>query len=132
MLTRPSRTQGHGRPGAVSQPRTYVLQARSLPSAACLCLRRHSSARTRSRRGAAAAVIVFDITNVESLGKAKTWVKELQRQGSPNMIMALAGNKADLGESRAVTSEEAQAGSWLQKGVKLCATDRMHSTLGLS
>ena len=52
---------------------------------------------------------MFDITNVESLAKAKTWVKELQRQGSPNMIMALAGNKADLGESRAVTSEEAQA-----------------------
>ena len=60
------------------------------------------------RRGAAAAVIVFDVTNQESLGKAKAWVKELQRQGSPNMIMALAGNKADLGESRAVTTEEAQ------------------------
>ena len=51
---------------------------------------------------------MFDITNTESLGKAKTWVKELQRQGNPNMIMALAGNKADLGDARAVTSEEAQ------------------------
>ena len=59
-------------------------------------------------RGAAAAVIVFDITNAESLSKAKAWVKELQRQGSPNMIMALAGNKADLGEARAVTADEAQ------------------------
>lgn len=59
-------------------------------------------------RGAAAAVIVFDITNTESLAKAKNWVKELQRQGNPNMIMALAGNKADLVEARAVTSEEAQ------------------------
>lgn len=60
-------------------------------------------------RGAAAAVIVFDITNTESLAKAKNWVKELQRQGNPNMIMALAGNKADLVEARAVTSEEAQS-----------------------
>lgn len=59
-------------------------------------------------RGAAAAVIVFDITNTESLGKAKNWVKELQRQGNPNMIMALAGNKADLGNARAVATEEAQ------------------------
>ncbi|KAK9794668.1 hypothetical protein WJX73_004455 [Symbiochloris irregularis] len=59
-------------------------------------------------RGAAAAVIVFDITNTESLGKAKNWVKELQRQGNPNMVMALAGNKADLADARAVTTEEAQ------------------------
>ena len=29
-------------------------------------------------------------------------------QGNPNMIMALAGNKADLSEARAVTKEEAQ------------------------
>jgi Ras-related protein Rab-5C len=60
-------------------------------------------------RGAAAAVIVYDITNKDSFNKAKTWVKELQRQGNPNMIMALAGNKADLAETREVPSEEAQA-----------------------
>ncbi|KAK9809172.1 hypothetical protein WJX72_010637 [[Myrmecia] bisecta] len=60
-------------------------------------------------RGAAAAVVVYDITNAESFTKAKTWAKELQRQGNPNMIMALAGNKADLADTRAVTTEEAQA-----------------------
>lgn len=59
-------------------------------------------------RGAAAAVVVFDITNAESFAKAKNWVKELQRQGNPNMIMALAGNKADLAAQRAVTTEEAK------------------------
>lgn len=59
-------------------------------------------------RGAAAAVIVFDITSKDSFAKAKSWIKELQRQGNPNMIMALAGNKADLAEARAVTKEEAQ------------------------
>ncbi len=42
-------------------------------------------------RGAAAAVIVYDITSADSLVRAKAWVKELQRQGSPNLIMALAG-----------------------------------------
>ena len=59
-------------------------------------------------RGAAAAVIVFDITNAESFTKAKTWVKELQRMGNPNMIMSLAGNKADLAEQRAVPEEDAK------------------------
>ncbi|GAX74659.1 hypothetical protein CEUSTIGMA_g2107.t1 [Chlamydomonas eustigma] len=60
-------------------------------------------------RGAAAAVIVFDITSADSLNRAKSWVRELQRQGNPNMIMALAGNKADLEAQRAVSTEDAQA-----------------------
>jgi len=60
-------------------------------------------------RGAAAAIIVFDITSTDSFNRAKAWVRELQRQGSPNMIMALAGNKADLEATRAVTTEEATA-----------------------
>lgn len=59
-------------------------------------------------RGAAAAVVVFDITNAESFAKAKSWVKELQRMGNPNMIMSLAGNKADLSEQRAVPAEDAK------------------------
>ena len=56
-------------------------------------------------------MVVFDITNAESFAKAKNWVKELQRQGNPNMIMALAGNKADLAAQRSVTAEEAKVGN---------------------
>lgn len=44
-------------------------------------------------RGAAAAIIVYDITSTDSFNRAKAWVRELQRQGSPNMIMALAGEQ---------------------------------------
>ncbi|GIL70479.1 hypothetical protein Vretimale_3626 [Volvox reticuliferus] len=60
-------------------------------------------------RGAAAAIIVYDITSPDSFTRAKSWVRELQRQGNPAMIMALAGNKADLESQRAVSVEEAQA-----------------------
>ncbi|URE28083.1 ras-related protein [Musa troglodytarum] len=66
-------------------------------------------------RGAAAAVIVYDITNLIPLiiiqatfARAKKWVQELQAQGSPNTIMALAGNKADLLEARQVSAQEAE------------------------
>lgn len=34
--------------------------------------------------------------------RAKNWVKELQRQASASIIIALAGNKADLASKRAV------------------------------
>ena len=85
-------------------------------------------------RGAQAAIVVYDITNQvkfhticsirirktflqkyihhyfcfqDSFGRAKTWVKELQRQASPNIVIALAGNKTDLANRRTVEFEEA-------------------------
>jgi Ras-related protein Rab-5C len=59
-------------------------------------------------RGAAAAVVVYDITNSETFLKAQFWVKELQKHGNPDIVMALVGNKADLETQRAVPREEAQ------------------------
>ncbi|XP_071934852.1 ras-related protein RABF1 [Coffea arabica] len=57
-------------------------------------------------RGAAVAVVVYDITSPESFAKAQYWVKELQKHGSPGMIMALVGNKADLQEKREVSAQD--------------------------
>lgn len=59
-------------------------------------------------RGAAAAIIVYDITSSDSFSRAKKWVQELRKQGNPNLVMALAGNKADLASQRKVSSEEGQ------------------------
>jgi small GTP-binding protein len=53
-------------------------------------------------RGAACAVVVYDITNPDSFAGAKSWVKELQRRGDANVVIALAGNKADLESRRKV------------------------------
>uniref|UniRef100_A0A8C1EDD0 small monomeric GTPase n=1 Tax=Cyprinus carpio carpio TaxID=630221 RepID=A0A8C1EDD0_CYPCA len=60
-------------------------------------------------RGAQAAIVVYDITNEESFARAKNWVKELQRQASPNIVIALSGNKADLANKRAVDFQDAQS-----------------------
>lgn len=52
----------------------------------------------------------LSLTLKASLDKAKSWVKELQRQANPNIVIALAGNKLDLASaSRAVPTEEAEA-----------------------
>ena len=90
-------------------------------------------------RGAQAAIVVYDITNADTFARAKTWVRELQRQVSiilpfillsktnpsnnvykymvnvhyiyfqarPDIVIALAGNKSDLGTRRTVEYEEA-------------------------
>ena len=60
-------------------------------------------------RGAAAAIVVYDITNRDTFQRAKQWVKELQRQGNPNIVIALAGNKSDLNSKRKVEPEEAES-----------------------
>jgi Ras-related protein Rab-5B/Ras-related protein Rab-5C len=59
-------------------------------------------------RGAQAAIVVYDITNQDTFVRAKNWVKELQRQASPNIVIALSGNKADLASKRMVEYDEAQ------------------------
>ncbi|RHZ68914.1 hypothetical protein Glove_292g38 [Diversispora epigaea] len=60
-------------------------------------------------RNANCAVVVYDITQASSLEKAKSWVKELQRQADPNIVIALAGNKSDLSARRVIDTEEAKA-----------------------
>jgi small GTP-binding protein len=60
-------------------------------------------------RGAQAAIVVYDISNKETFHKAQTWIKELQRQANPNIVIALAGNKLDLANKRAVSYDEAKA-----------------------
>ena len=47
-------------------------------------------------RNAQASAVVYDVTKASSFEKAKNWVKELQRQASPNIVIALVGNKVDL------------------------------------
>jgi len=57
-------------------------------------------------RNAQAAVVVYDVTKAASLDKAKSWVKELQRQANPNIVIALAGNKIDIVQPIEESEEE--------------------------
>ncbi|XP_043726362.1 ras-related protein RHN1-like isoform X1 [Telopea speciosissima] len=59
-------------------------------------------------RGAAAAVVVYDMSSIDSFVRARKWVQELQRQGNPNLVMILAANKADLDSKRQVENEEGE------------------------
>lgn len=71
-------------------------------------------------RGAACAIVVFDLTSQESFAGAKSWVKELQRRGDANVVIALAGNKVDM-DGRVVEKDEAQAFAE-ENGIIYCET----------
>jgi len=55
-------------------------------------------------RGAAACIIVYDITNQNTFDSLKSWIKELRDHGSTNIQIAIAGNKVDLEDQRKVTT----------------------------
>ncbi|GFS35729.1 ras-related protein Rab-22A [Nephila pilipes] len=59
-------------------------------------------------RNAGASVIVYDVINYTSFQSVKGWIRELQLHGPSNVIMAIAGNKADLSERREVSYKEAK------------------------
>ena len=44
---------------------------------------------TTTTRGATAAVVVYDITKAHSFKGAQSWVKELERRGDDNVVIAL-------------------------------------------
>ena len=58
-------------------------------------------------RDADAALLVYDITDGDTLGRVRKWVTELKRHASENIVMAIAGNKSDLEKRRIVKRQDA-------------------------
>ncbi|MFX1562541.1 MAG: Rab family GTPase [Promethearchaeota archaeon] len=54
------------------------------------------------------AIVVFDVTRKESLECVIEWVEDV-RQGAPEVLLYLVGNKCDLKEDRVVEADSAQA-----------------------
>ncbi|KAF7059377.1 hypothetical protein CFC21_066290 [Triticum aestivum] len=61
-------------------------------------------------RGAAAALLVYDITRRETFNHVASWLEEMREQadGNNNITIMLVGNKSDLGQRRAVSTEEGE------------------------
>eukprot|EP00658_Telonema_sp_P-2_P001181 TRINITY_DN10451_c0_g1_i2.p1 TRINITY_DN10451_c0_g1~~TRINITY_DN10451_c0_g1_i2.p1 ORF type:complete len:233 (-),score=47.12 TRINITY_DN10451_c0_g1_i2:287-985(-) len=59
-------------------------------------------------RGAAAAILVFDITSEDSFKSLQQWIDELRSNSDENIILAIACNKCDLSAQRAVALKSAQ------------------------
>lgn len=60
-------------------------------------------------RGAAGALLVYDITRRETFDHLTSWLEDARQHASPNMSIMLIGNKSDLAHRRAVTYEEGAA-----------------------
>lgn len=59
-------------------------------------------------RGAAGALLVYDITRRDTFTHLTTWLDDARQHSNSNMVIMLIGNKTDLDERRAVTREEGE------------------------
>lgn len=59
-------------------------------------------------RGAVGALLVYDISNMNSFKKLERWLQELQDHADSNTVIMLIGNKSDLKHLRAVATEDAK------------------------
>lgn len=60
-------------------------------------------------KGAAAVLLVYDITRRQTFLKLEKWYQDIQENVGPNVSMMLIGNKSDLKHLREVKPEEAQS-----------------------
>eukprot|EP00731_Ephydatia_muelleri_P027028 Em0018g1128a len=60
-------------------------------------------------RGAAGALLVYDITRRDTFEHLTSWLEDARQHSSSNMVIMLIGNKSDLDAKREVTQEEGNA-----------------------
>ncbi|KAI8642894.1 P-loop containing nucleoside triphosphate hydrolase protein [Parasitella parasitica] len=60
-------------------------------------------------RGAQAALLVYDITSQESFEELSSWIEELKRNMTEDLVIVVAANKLDLAQARReVSFDDAQ------------------------
>ena len=59
-------------------------------------------------RGAACALLVYDITRRDTFQHLANWLQDAIENGNPDMSIILVGNKTDLEQRRSVSFEEGQ------------------------
>uniref|UniRef100_A0A671M211 Ras-related protein Rab-6B-like n=1 Tax=Sinocyclocheilus anshuiensis TaxID=1608454 RepID=A0A671M211_9TELE len=59
-------------------------------------------------RDSTVAVVVYDITNVNSFQLTSKWIDDVRTERGSDVIIMLVGNKTDLEEKRQITIEEGE------------------------
>ncbi|CAI8607240.1 unnamed protein product [Vicia faba] len=59
-------------------------------------------------RGAAGALLVYDITRRETFDHLASWLEDARQHADSNITIMLIGNKSDLTKKRVVSTEEGE------------------------
>jgi Ras-related protein Rab-4B len=78
-------------------------------------------------RGAAGALLVYDITNRDSYNHLSTWLEDARTLASAGIVIILVGNKSDLESEREVTFIEASRFAQ-ENNLMFLETSALHGT----
>ncbi|XP_026704070.1 ras-related protein Rab-41 isoform X2 [Strix aluco] len=59
-------------------------------------------------RDSTIAVVVYDITNLNSFQQTSKWIDDVRTERGSDVIIMLVGNKTDLADKRQITTEEGE------------------------
>ena len=59
-------------------------------------------------RDSSVAIVVYDITSRPSFANASRWIEDVRAERGADVLIVLVGNKTDMPERRAVTTEEGE------------------------
>lgn len=59
-------------------------------------------------RDSSVAVVVYDITNINSFQQTNKWIDDVRAERGGDVIIMLVGNKTDLAEKRQVSTEDGE------------------------
>jgi Ras-related protein Rab-11A len=69
---------------------------------------RYRSITSAYYKGSHGALVVYDVTKIESFNNIDKWISDLRNNTNEKLVIMLIGNKVDLDKERTVKSEEGQ------------------------
>lgn len=69
---------------------------------------RYRSITSAYYKGSHGALVVYDVTKIESFNNIDKWISDLRNNTNEKLVIMLIGNKIDLDKERTVKSEEGQ------------------------
>ncbi|CAI0474378.1 unnamed protein product [Linum tenue] len=96
--------------GVEFQTRTMVIQHKSVKAQIwdTAGQERYRAVTSAYYRGAVGAMLVYDITKRQTFDHIPRWLEELRGHADKNIVIILIGNKCDLEDQRAVSTEDAK------------------------
>lgn len=96
--------------GVEFQTRTLLLQHKSIKAQIwdTAGQERYRAVTSAYYRGAVGALLVYDITKRQTFEHIPRWLEELRGHADKNIVIMLVGNKTDIGDQRAVATEDAK------------------------
>lgn len=83
-------------------------------------------------RGANAAIIMYDLTRLESFNDVRVWIEELKKNCDPDLMIYIVGSKADLKAQRQVSEDRVRSTlhKWFPPQRKVETEIRPHTPTG--